>query len=188
MGLTEAYTDPAPGTGKTLVVTAYTVNDGNGGKNYAVAGVPNTTGVITDPATYFSITGPVLATTGSPFNVTLTAMDRFNNVATGYTGTISITSTDPAASVLVSSYTFTAPDAGIHTFSIILNTGTLASGIGTTIFRRGIVSTTNAPPIYCWTQCRHQRPRVGGTQWRLQEHSDGVYVDLQQANYARGSY
>ncbi|HEX5411297.1 MAG TPA: YDG domain-containing protein [Terriglobia bacterium] len=46
-GLVEAYTDPLPGSGKTLTVTAYTVNDGNGGNNYTVTTVDNHTGVIT---------------------------------------------------------------------------------------------------------------------------------------------
>ena len=45
-GLTEAYTDKNAGTGKTLSVTGYVVNDGNGGNNYAVRTVTNTTGEI----------------------------------------------------------------------------------------------------------------------------------------------
>ena len=46
-GLGEAYTDPNAGAGKTLVVNAYTVNDGNGGHNYTVNLVNNGTGSIT---------------------------------------------------------------------------------------------------------------------------------------------
>ncbi len=46
-GLAEVYTDPNVGTGKTLSVSAYTINDGNGGNNYTVTTVTNTTGVIT---------------------------------------------------------------------------------------------------------------------------------------------
>ncbi len=48
-GLAEAYDNKNAGTGKTLSVSAYTVNDGNGGANYAVSTVDNSTGVI-DPA------------------------------------------------------------------------------------------------------------------------------------------
>jgi hypothetical protein len=33
-GLSEAYNNPAPGTGKTLLVTGYSVNDGNSGNNF----------------------------------------------------------------------------------------------------------------------------------------------------------
>ncbi len=46
-GVAEAYTDKNAGTGKTLVVTAYTVNDGNSGNNYTVSTVSANTGVIT---------------------------------------------------------------------------------------------------------------------------------------------
>lgn len=47
-GLSESYTDPNVGTGKTLSVnTGYVVNDGNGGNNYTVNRVNDTAGVIT---------------------------------------------------------------------------------------------------------------------------------------------
>jgi CSLREA domain-containing protein len=53
-GLAEVYSTPSVGTGKTLSVSAFTVNDGNNGNNYAVTTVQNTTGVIT--ATVLNIT------------------------------------------------------------------------------------------------------------------------------------
>src|SRR4029077_21266252 len=71
-------------------------------------------------------TAPTAATTGSPFNVTVTAFDHFGNIATGYTGTINLTSTDPAAANLVAGYTFTTGAGkgnGVHTFSATLKTG-----------------------------------------------------------------
>jgi hypothetical protein len=46
-GLAETYGDKNVGTGKTLSVSAYTVNDGNSGGNYAVSLVADTTGEIT---------------------------------------------------------------------------------------------------------------------------------------------
>jgi hypothetical protein len=45
-GLAETYDTPNAGTGKTLSVSAYTINDGNGGLNYKVNTVMNATGVI----------------------------------------------------------------------------------------------------------------------------------------------
>jgi hypothetical protein len=54
-GLAEAYTDLTAGTNKTLTVTAYTVSDGNGGNNYTVMTVNDTTGVIT--AKTLTVTG-----------------------------------------------------------------------------------------------------------------------------------
>src|SRR5579884_2333395 len=49
-GLAETYDTKHVGTGKTLSVSAYTVNDGNSGNNYTVTTVTNTTGVITKAA------------------------------------------------------------------------------------------------------------------------------------------
>ena len=48
-GLAETYDTKNVGTGKTLSVSAYSVNDGNSGNNYTVSTVANTAGVI-DPA------------------------------------------------------------------------------------------------------------------------------------------
>jgi hypothetical protein len=45
-GLSETYDNRNAGTGKTLNVSAYTVNDGNAGNNYTVNAVANTQGVI----------------------------------------------------------------------------------------------------------------------------------------------
>ena len=52
----------------------------------------------------------------------VTAYDAYGNVATGYTGTVSLTSSDPQAVLVPSSYTFVAADAGEHTFSVTLET------------------------------------------------------------------
>jgi hypothetical protein len=45
-GLVEVHSDATIGSSKTLSVSAYTVNDGNGGGNYIVTTNQNTTGVI----------------------------------------------------------------------------------------------------------------------------------------------
>ena len=64
---------------------------------------------------------PRQSTVGAPVTVTVSAVDRFGNVATAYAGTIRFTSNDRAA-VLPAGYTFTAQDAGVHTFTVTLNT------------------------------------------------------------------
>ncbi len=51
----------------------------------------------------------------------MTAYDPYGNVATGYTGTVDLTSSDGQA-VLPASYTFIAADAGSHTFAVTLDT------------------------------------------------------------------
>jgi hypothetical protein len=51
---------------------------------------------------------------------TVTAYDPYGNVATGYTGTVTFTS-DEGHADLPADYTFTAADAGMHTFSAAFN-------------------------------------------------------------------
>ncbi len=69
-----------------------------------------------------AVTGfPTSDTAGTADTLTITAYDAFGNVATGYTGTVAFTSSDPHA-VLPSSYTFTGSDAGRRGFSITLDT------------------------------------------------------------------
>jgi glycosidase len=72
-------------------------------------------------AVHFKIAVPASVTTGVPFNVTVTALDFYNNIATGYTGGVSLSSSDVAATFAPNPYTFTAADAGVHTFSATLN-------------------------------------------------------------------
>jgi hypothetical protein len=64
----------------------------------------------------FTVAAPANATVGTPFSITVTAWDPYNNIATNYTGTVSFTSTDGAA-VLPAPYTFTTADKGVHTFT-----------------------------------------------------------------------
>ena len=56
-----------------------------------------------------------------PCNAVVTAKDASGNTATGYTGTVHFTATDPAA-VLPLDYTFVSADAGSHTFPVTLKT------------------------------------------------------------------
>src|SRR5262249_57079243 len=67
-------------------------------------------------ATHFRTGAPASSTAGAAFDVTVTALDAFNNVATGYTGTVTFASSD-AGAALPGNYTFTTSDAGAHTFS-----------------------------------------------------------------------
>jgi hypothetical protein len=63
---------------------------------------------------------PSAMTAGNAVSAAVTLRDAFGNVATGYRGTVRLTSTDPAA-VLPADYTFTAADSGTRTFSVTLN-------------------------------------------------------------------
>jgi len=64
----------------------------------AVAGSLSTSFSLTNlpgTATHLSVTAPGTATAGTSFNGTVTAKDAGNNTATGYSGTVSFTSSDP---------------------------------------------------------------------------------------------
>jgi hypothetical protein len=67
-------------------------------------------------ATHLTVATTTPWVAGVAHGVTVTAKDAYGNTATGYTGTIRFTSTDPAAT-LPADYTFTAADAGTHVFS-----------------------------------------------------------------------
>jgi hypothetical protein len=67
-------------------------------------------------ATHFVLSGPSSITAGTAFNLTVTAVDAYGNVATGYTGAVHFSSSDSRAG-LPRDYTFTAADNGVHTFS-----------------------------------------------------------------------
>jgi hypothetical protein len=67
-------------------------------------------------ASHLSVSAPATVTAGNPFTFTITARDALGNVATGYLGTVRITTSDVSAT-LPAQYTFTAADHGSHTFT-----------------------------------------------------------------------
>jgi plastocyanin len=68
------------------------------------------------------VTGfPSAVTAGVAGTVTVTIQDSSGHTVTGYTGTVHFTSSDLQA-VLPADYTFTAADAGVHSFSLTLKT------------------------------------------------------------------
>jgi autotransporter-associated beta strand protein len=109
-------------------VTLKTVAGGTTSITATQVGTPAVTGtqsgitVTPAPAATLTVSGfPVSKAAGSPDNVTVTAKDAFNNVDTGYTGTVAITSTDGAAT-LPADYTFVGTDNGKAVLSVTLNT------------------------------------------------------------------
>jgi hypothetical protein len=101
----------------TAGVVDVTVRTGNG--TSATSAADHFTFV--GPATHYAVTAPGSATRGVAFNFSVTALDQFGNQVTDYHFTVHFTSTDTAA-VLPADYTFTAADAGMHTFAATLNT------------------------------------------------------------------
>src|SRR5262249_53260488 len=69
-------------------------------------------------ATRLVLSAPASVTSGTPFDVTVTALDAYGHTATGYTGTVTFSTTDPDPGVVLpADYPFTADDQGTHTFS-----------------------------------------------------------------------
>jgi putative chitinase len=76
---------------------------------------------VASAAVLFSVSAPASVTPGSPFLITVTALDASNHTATGYTGTVQFTSSDPYAVLpgdpVSHNYTFTPADQGVGTFA-----------------------------------------------------------------------
>jgi len=89
--------------------------------NTALAGTQAAIPVTAAAAASFTVAGFPATTAGVSQSFTVTARDAFGNIATGYTGTVSFSSSDAQAG-LPASYTFTVADAGVHTFSATLKT------------------------------------------------------------------
>jgi S-adenosylmethionine hydrolase len=85
-------------------------------------------------ATHFVMTPPASAISGKSFTMTVAAVDAFGNVVTGYRGKVHMT--DSVNAGLPSDYTFSASDAGVHTFSVTLST------VGSQILK--LTDTTNS--------------------------------------------
>lgn len=114
--LAAVCTDTAVGT--------YTVTADDGSSHTGTASLTVTPGV----ATHFDVSATTPQVAGSAFTVTVTAKDQNGNVATGYTGTVTFSSTD-SSNALPSDYAFVSSDNGTHAFSVTLNT----AGVGTTV-------------------------------------------------------
>jgi hypothetical protein len=73
----------------------------------SITGTSGTIAVSAAAATHFSVSAPASATAGSPFGMTVTALDQFNNTATGYLGTVHFTKSDSGTGAAVpADYTF----------------------------------------------------------------------------------
>jgi hypothetical protein len=71
-------------------------------------------------ATAFLLTAPRRVHAGVPFDVTVTAVDPFGQVAVGYTGTVTFSTSDPRRRVVLpADYAFTLDDGGVHPFTDI---------------------------------------------------------------------
>jgi hypothetical protein len=106
------------GTFSATLVTAGTQSlTATDAANGALTGTES--GLVVSPAAaaVLVVNGPTTATVGTPVTLTVTLLDAYGNVATGYTGTVHFSSSDAAAE-LPADYTFTATDAGTQSFAV----------------------------------------------------------------------
>ena len=80
-------------------------------------------GIVVNPSVAKTLTlvGAVPWLAGASHSVTITAKDAYGNTATGYVGTVHLTSSDTAA-LLPADYTLVAADAGVHKLTVTLKT------------------------------------------------------------------
>jgi hypothetical protein len=87
--------------------------------NGAIMGSVTVT-VIPAATTHLLVNGiPDPSQAGVAHSVTVAAEDQFGNVTSGYRGTVTFSSSDTGAGVILpASYTFVAGDAGVHVFTL----------------------------------------------------------------------
>ncbi len=131
-GLPASYTFTSADSGthtfaatlKTAGTQSITIKDSvNAAASGSIAGIAVTASPVIAAISMSSIPA---TTAGVAQSVTVTATDAYGNLASGYRGTVSFSSSDAKAS-LPASYTFTAADAGKHTFSVVLKTAAVQS-------------------------------------------------------------
>src|SRR5207248_689123 len=100
--------------------------------NGSVTGTSGTIVVSGGAAVSFTVSSPSNATAGSAFSFTVTALDQFNNIATGSTAMVHFTSTDTNGTLPADS-------------SLVNGTGTFAATL-TTAGNRTITATDTETP------------------------------------------
>lgn len=124
-GLPASYTFTAADSGvhtfsvtlKTAGTQSITVKDAT---DATILGTETGIAVSAAAAAQFSISAPISVTQGVGFKFTVTVLDAYGNVVTGYRGKIHLSSTDPKAGT--SDYTFSSKDNGVATLSYTFNT------------------------------------------------------------------
>jgi hypothetical protein len=118
------------GDGTFGAATNYTVGDlpaagalgdfnRDGLPDVAVTNSGSVTVLLSQTGTHFAINAPTVTTAGKSFTITLTAENGNGSTATGFTGTVQFSSSDPRAT-LPGNYTFVAGDHGVHTFTGVI--------------------------------------------------------------------
>jgi len=110
-----------------------------------ITGTSNSIAASAAAATHFTVSAPSSATAGTAFNFTVTALDQFNNTATGYGGTVHFTSTDSGVGVTLPADTTLS--SGTRTLSATLVTVGSRSITATDTGNSSITGTSNTVPV-----------------------------------------
>jgi hypothetical protein len=132
----------------------------------AVSGMAIAT-VTAAAANHFQVDAPAHVRSRSPFAVTVTALDPYGNTDSNYQGMVTFSTTDPDPGVVLpADYTFTADDAGVHTFT---NTG-LGETILITHGRQTVTATDTADGTITgsvWVKVKPPAPAMIDEGWSL---------------------
>lgn len=129
-----SYTFTAADAGSHTIDNAATLFAAGQG-TYTVTSpfLPDATGSVTVQAAAagkFTVTAQTSSVAGEPTSVTVSAQDIYGNFVNNFAGTIHFSSSDSQAE-LPADYTFSADDAGAHTFAVTLKTaGSQAISVG----------------------------------------------------------
>src|SRR5262249_54489136 len=90
-------------------------------ENRAITSTQDGIVVVPAPADHFQLDTPAGVSAGTPFELTVRALDPYGNVDSNYTGTVTFTSSDPKAK-LPDDYPFPSDAGGVAVFTVTLNT------------------------------------------------------------------
>jgi hypothetical protein len=99
--LPDPYTFTADDAGQHTFDNVSLISGGNRSITASDGTVIGSVTIVVIGVTHFGIIAPASIPTGSPFSITVQALDQNNNLVTNYTGTVTFTSSDPGASLLV---------------------------------------------------------------------------------------
>ena len=118
------YTFTAADNGRHTFLFSNVTQAGAGTLSVFAVGMPTAAvalDVVPAALSKFIFSAPATVPAGTPFSFTISALDRFGNVETGYTGAVHFSAlTNDLGALLPPNFTFTAADAGTHTFTATL--------------------------------------------------------------------
>ncbi|HEY2354392.1 MAG TPA: hypothetical protein VGH79_05780 [Gaiellaceae bacterium] len=130
----------SPGVAATQTVVANVHFSVGGGWGTSRA-YPSTDVVVTGPPTTLKLSGLLDTKVYTPQSATVRVLDATGATVQGYTGTVHFTANDPQA-VLPADYTFTATDAGVHTFTGGVTMKTESAAATVTVSAPGLSSSS----------------------------------------------